>query len=190
MTFVRVLCLAVVIPVASAAAGPTVPLLALQSATSATAAVSSRISVTMPQDDAALIVNGQAVEGRGTYRNIESARLSPGTQAKTTITAQWKPNGYTEMTRTKQVQFTAGEPVTVDLSIEAADDRVKVIYVPTPQDVSEEMVRLVGVGATDVVATNRGAVTPGSPLLPSVAARSVASASTSMRNGPKNRRPT
>jgi len=135
----------------AAAARPAVPLLALQSTATATAAVSSRISVTMPQDDAALIVNGQAVEGRGTYRSIESAMLRPGTEAKTTITAQWKPNGYTEMTRTKQVQVRAGEPVTVDLSVEAADDRVKVIYVPTPQDVSEEMVRLVGVGANDVV---------------------------------------
>ena len=151
MTIARVLCLAFVIPVASATTSPALPLVALQSATSATAGVSSRISVTMPQDDAELLVEGQKVQGSGTFRNIESRLLPKGTRSKTTITAKWKPNGYTEMTRTKQVQFTAGEPVTVDLSVEAADDRVKVIYVPTPQDVSEEMVRLVGVGPNDVV---------------------------------------
>ena len=151
MTIARVLCLAFVIPVASATTSPALPLVALQSATSATAGVSSRISVTMPKEDAELLVEGQKVQGSGTVRNIESRLLPKGTRSKTSITAKWKPNGYTEMTRTKEVQFTAGERVTVDLSVEAADDRVKVIYVPTPQDVSEEMVRLVGVGANDVV---------------------------------------
>ena len=151
MTIARVLCLAFVIPVASATTSSALPLVALQSAASATAGVGSRINVTMPQGDAELLVEGQTVKGSGTIRNIESRLLPKGTRSKTTITAKWKPNGYTEMTRTKQVQFTAGEPVTVDLSVEAADDRVKVIYVPTPQDVSEEMVRLVGVGANDVV---------------------------------------
>ena len=151
MTIARILCLAFAISIASATASQALLLGPLQSATSATESVSSRISVTLPQNDAELLVEGQKVQGSGTFRNIESRLLPKGSQAKTTITAQWKPNGYTEMTRTKQVQFTAGAPVTVDLSVETADDRVKVIYVATPQDVAEEMVRLAGVGPNDVV---------------------------------------
>jgi predicted RNA methylase len=39
----------------------------------------------------------------------------------------------------------------LDLSREDPDDRVRVIYVPTPPDIAEEMVKLAGVTASDVV---------------------------------------
>ena len=151
MTIARVLCLAFVIPVASATTSPALPLVALQSATSATAGVSSRITITMPQEDATLIVDGQQDVAFGAVRTIDSKRLPRRAQSTMTLTVQWKPNGYTEMTRTKQIRFAAGDPVTVDLSVDQPDDRVKVIYVPTPQDVSEEMSRLANVGPSDVV---------------------------------------
>ena len=122
-----------------------------QSAAAATPAVTSRISITMPQDDAVLAVDGEQLVAFGGTRTIDSKPLPRGSQGTTTLTVQWKPNGYTEMTRTKQVRFTAGQPVTVDLSADQPDDRVKVIYVPTPQDVSEEMSRLAKVGPADVV---------------------------------------
>jgi len=122
-----------------------------QSATPAADSVSSRITIKMPQEDATLIVDGQQDVAFGAVRTIDSQRLPRRAQATTTLTVQWKPNGYTEMTRTKQVRFAAGDPVTVDLSVDQPDDRVKVIYVPTPQDVAEEMARLAGVGPSDVV---------------------------------------
>jgi uncharacterized protein (TIGR03000 family) len=149
MTLARVLSLAFVIAVTSTTAGLAPQLMAAQSATAT--GVSSRISIMLPQDDAELVVDGRKVQGAGTQRNVETRPLRKGAQGKTTITVQWKPNGYTEMTRTKQVQFTAGNPVAVDLSVDDPNDRVKVIYVPTPQDVSEEMVRLAAVGPADVV---------------------------------------
>ena len=149
MTFIRILSLALVIAAASAIR-PAVTVALAQTAT-ATDAVTSRITVVMPQNDADLIVDGQEVNGGGANRTAESGPLRKGSQGTMTVGARWKPNGYTEMTRTKQVRFTAGDPVTVDLSIESPDDRVKVIYVPTPQDVSEEMVRLARVGPNDVV---------------------------------------
>ena len=122
-----------------------------QSATPAADTVSSRITITMPQADATLLVDGQQDVGFGETRTIDSKRLPRRTAATTTLTVQWKPNGYTEMTRTKQIRFAAGDPVTVDLSANQPDDRVKVIYVPTPQDVAEEMSRLAGIGPSDVV---------------------------------------
>jgi len=122
-----------------------------QSATVAAEGVSSRITITLPQEDATLLVDGQQDVALGAVRTVDSPRRPRGSQAATTLTVQWKPNGYTEMTRTKQVRYAAGDPVNVDLSVGQPDDRVKVIYVPTPQDVSEEMARLAGIGPNDVV---------------------------------------
>src|SRR6188768_4424194 len=89
-----------------------------QSATPAADSVSSRITIKMPQEDATLIVDGQQDVAFGAVRTIDSQRLPRRAQATTTLTVQWKPNGYTEMTRTKQVRFAAGDPVTVDLSVD------------------------------------------------------------------------
>jgi hypothetical protein len=55
------------------------------------------------------------------------------------------------MTRTRKVSFRAGDPVTLDLSVDDPTDRVRVIYVPTPDDVAAEMVTLAGVTASDIV---------------------------------------
>jgi uncharacterized protein (TIGR03000 family) len=148
MISVRALTALLLVAAMPAIAAPASP---PQAATAAAPAVSSRLSITMPQDDAVLSVDGEQLVTFGGLRTIDSKPLPRGSQGTTTLTVQWKPNGYTEMTRTKQVRFTAGQPVTVDLSASQPDDRVKVIYVPTPQDVSEEMSRLAKVGASDVV---------------------------------------
>lgn len=148
MTTVLALTAFVFVAISPAVASPAQ---APQSTTQAAEGVSSRITITMPQEDATLIVDGQQDVTFGAVRAIDSKRLPRRTQSTMTLTVQWKPNGYTEMTRTKQIRFAAGDPVTVDLSIDQPDDRVKVIYVPTPQDVSEEMSRLANVGPSDVV---------------------------------------
>ena len=148
MTTVLALTAFVFVAISPAVASPAQ---APQSATQAVEGVSSRITITMPQEDATLIVDGQPDVTFGAVRAIDSKRLPRRTQSTMTLTVQWKPNGYTEMTRTKQIRFAAGDPVTVDLSVDQPDDRVKVIYVPTPQDVAEEMSRLANVGPSDVV---------------------------------------
>jgi uncharacterized protein (TIGR03000 family) len=113
--------------------------------------VTSRITVTLPQDDAELIVDGQTLEGRGPSRAFDTPPLNEGTTYRYTIAAQWRPNGYTTMTRSKTVRFRAGEATAVDLVTEDPEDRVRVIYVPTPHDVAAEMVRLARVTPDDVV---------------------------------------
>jgi uncharacterized protein (TIGR03000 family) len=150
MTIDRAFRLAFVVCLAVGATAPA-PSVMAQTATATASGVTTRINVVMPQDDAELLVDGRQVPGAGGTRNIESPALRKGTRSKMTIAVQWKPNGYTEMTRTKVIQFTAGEVATADLSVDDPNDRVKVIYVPTPQDVSEEMVRLARVGPNDVV---------------------------------------
>jgi uncharacterized protein (TIGR03000 family) len=111
----------------------------------------TRITITIPQADAELYVDGKAVTGDSTTRTFETTPLARGTSGKLTITARWDPNTYTTITRTRAVTFRAGEPLRIDLTREDPNDRVRVLYVPTPDDVADEMVKLAGVTASDVV---------------------------------------
>jgi uncharacterized protein (TIGR03000 family) len=140
--------------VALGAATPVLPPALARAALQATASLerrlTSRIVVTVPAEDARLVVNGEAIGGSAASRTFDTAPLAAGTH-KYTFTVTWMPNTYTTMTRTKTVSFRAGEPVTVDLTIDDPADRVRVIYVPTPADVAAAMVDLAGVRPDDVV---------------------------------------
>lgn len=111
----------------------------------------ARLTVSVPHPDTVLSLDGRAIIGAGPTREIEAAMPGPGDRRDVILTASWKPNGYTEMTRTKTVTVLAGESLAVDLTRDDPTDRVKVIYVPTPQDIAAEMVKLAGVTAQDVI---------------------------------------
>ena len=113
--------------------------------------VTSRMRVTVPHVDAELMVEGRTLPGSGHVREAETPPLQPGVIYKYAVEAKWQPNPYTTMTRTKTVSFRAGEPIAVDLTIEDPADRVRVVYVPTPEVVVAEMIKLAGVGPADVV---------------------------------------
>ena len=110
----------------------------------------SRIVVTLPADDAELVVDGKVMGGITASRSFETAPLDAGTHSST-FTVTWRPNTYTTMTRTKTVAFRAGGTVNVDLTVDDPTDRVRVIYVPTPDDVAKAMVDLAGVRPEDVI---------------------------------------
>lgn len=134
-----------------APARPTLPeRTALQSTASLDSARTSRISVTLPADDAVLVVNGETIRGDGASRTVETAPPNAGAH-RYTLTVTWEPNTYTKMTRTKTIELRAGETVSVDLAVDDPTDRVRVIYHPTPADVAEAMVTLAAVGPDDVV---------------------------------------
>ncbi|MCC7177782.1 MAG: TIGR03000 domain-containing protein [Acidobacteria bacterium] len=111
----------------------------------------ARLTVSVPHEDTVLSLDGQAIVGAGTTRVVETPPLRPRERRRFTLTASWNPNTYTTITRTKSVSVRAGESVAVDLTREDPGDRVRVIYVPTPSDVAEEMVAPAGVTAADVV---------------------------------------
>jgi uncharacterized protein (TIGR03000 family) len=140
--------------VALGAVAPVLPLApdraALQSTASVERRLTTRIEVTVPADDAELVVNGAAIGGGGTSRAVVTDRLDAGTH-RYTLTVTWRPNTYTTMTRSKSVTFRGGDSVRVDLTIDDPADRVRVIYVPTPTDVAAAMVDLAAVGSADVV---------------------------------------
>jgi uncharacterized protein (TIGR03000 family) len=111
--------------------------------------VISRITVTLPDEQTELVVEGKTIPGSGTSRSFETPPLEAGMHRYTFI-ATWQPNTYTTITRRKIVSFQAGERLTVDLTVDDPNDRARVQYVPTPSDIADEMVKLAGVSATDV----------------------------------------
>ena len=113
--------------------------------------ITSRITVTVPQHDTELVVEGQKVPGTGTTRNYETPPLETGIPYRYTFTATWQPNTYTTITRSKTVSFRGGERLAVDLTVDDPNDRARVQYVPTPPDIADEMVKLAGVSADDIV---------------------------------------
>jgi uncharacterized protein (TIGR03000 family) len=121
-----------------------------QAAGTAERRLTSRVVLIVPAEDAEVAVNGKPLAGAGSSRAFETGPLEAGTQ-RYTFSVTWKPNTYTTMTRTKVVAFRAGDAVQIDLSVEDPSDRVRVIYVPTPQTVADAMVDLAKVGRTDVV---------------------------------------
>ena len=116
----------------------------------ATATVTTQMTIEMPATDATLEIDGVAVPGTGLSRTFETPPLVSGRAYKYSVVAKWQPNGYTDMSRTKLVTFKAGERVTVNLAAEDPADRVVVRYVPTPDHVVAEMVKLAGVTPNDV----------------------------------------
>jgi uncharacterized protein (TIGR03000 family) len=114
------------------------------------ATATTQMRITVPTYEAELEIEGKVVPGTGTVRTFETPPLQRNQAYQYKVTAKWAPNTYTDMTRTKSVSFRAGEPLTLDLSIDDFTDRVVVRYVPTPEPIAMEMVKLAGVTASDV----------------------------------------
>jgi len=112
----------------------------------------SKLKVIVPQDDAELQIEGKATKPTGGTREFETPELEVGKLYEYTFTVTWQPNNYTHLTRTKSVEFKGGEDVTADLS--KADpkspDKAKIRWVPTPDDIVEEMLKLGAVKKGDV----------------------------------------
>src|SRR5688500_12595617 len=108
------------------------------------------LAITLPAYDAELEIDGKVIPGSGPARTFETPPLAAGRTYRYTLVAKWAPNTYTKMTRTKVITFRPGERLTIDLSVDDPSDRVTVMYVPTPDFVVAEMVRLAGITGTDV----------------------------------------
>ncbi len=108
------------------------------------------LAITLPAYDAELEIDGKVVQGSGPSRTFETPPLAPTRTHRHIVIAKWAPNTYTKMTRTKVVTVRGGERLNIDLSVDDPSDRVTVMYVPTPDFVVAEMVRLAGITANDV----------------------------------------
>ena len=114
------------------------------------ARLTALLTFTMPTPESELQIDGTTIPGTGVSRTFESPPLAPDLTYRYQVVAKWAPNTYTRMTRTKTVSFRAGDRLILDLSRDDPGDRVVVQYVPTPEPIVAEMVRLAGITATDV----------------------------------------
>lgn len=114
--------------------------------------ITSKIRVTVPHQDAELLVNDKPVgSNSGAFRDFETTPLEPGRMYEYKFTVQWSPNTYTVITRSATRRFRAGDAVTVDLTKDDPNDRARIRYVPTPDAIVSEMIALAGVTEKDVV---------------------------------------
>ena len=115
--------------------------------------VKSKIKVTLPREDAELKIEDKLMKVTGVTREFETPDLDSGKLYEYAFSATWAPNNYTILTRTKTVEFKAGDDVVADLSKAdpKAPDQAKIRWVPTPDDIVEEMMKLGKVGKDDVV---------------------------------------
>ncbi|MFM8273274.1 MAG: TIGR03000 domain-containing protein [Gemmata sp.] len=115
--------------------------------------VKSKIKITVPREDAELKIEDQATKPTGVTREFETPDLESGKLYEYDFSVTWAPNNYTILTRIKKVEFKGGDEIVVDLT--KADpknpDKAKIRWVPTPDDIVEEMMKLGKVGKNDVV---------------------------------------
>src|SRR4030095_2145641 len=103
--------------------------------------ITSAIRVIVPDDDAELSFENEVTKTTGTIRDFETPRVERGREYRYTFSVKWAPNNYTTITRKHTISFKAGESITVDLTIDASNDRAQIRDVPTPEFAVDEMIR-------------------------------------------------
>jgi uncharacterized protein (TIGR03000 family) len=131
------------------------PVFLLALATAAPAQAPDRIArvvIKLPAD-ARLTVDGQATRSTGAVRRFQSPALEPGKTYTYTFVAVIEPNNYTTITRTRKVSVQAGKETAVDMlsNDRKEPDDIVVRWVPTPEPVVAEMLKMAKVGKDDVV---------------------------------------
>jgi uncharacterized protein (TIGR03000 family) len=115
--------------------------------------VKSKLKITVPQDDAELKIENKDTKPTGATREFETPEIDAGKTYEYSFSVTWRPNNYTVLTRTKNIEFKAGEDIVVDLS--KADpknpDKAVVRWVPTPDDIVDEMIKMAKITKDDVV---------------------------------------
>ncbi|MBA4063426.1 MAG: hypothetical protein C0501_06880 [Isosphaera sp.] len=115
--------------------------------------VKSKLKITVPQDDAELQIEGKPTKPTGTTREFETPEVEAGKLYEYGFSVTWRPNNYTVLTRTKNVEFKGGDDIVVDLTKEDKKnpDKAVVRWVPTPDDIVDEMLKMAKVTKDDVV---------------------------------------
>jgi uncharacterized protein (TIGR03000 family) len=110
----------------------------------------SKVKVTVPQDDATLVIEGKATSTVGKTREYDTPDLEPGKKYLYELKVSWKPNKFTTLTRTRTVKFVAGDEVTVDLTVPQPTDTADVLLKAITDDVVKDMVAVAKVTKDDV----------------------------------------
>jgi len=111
----------------------------------------AHFTILLPSADTELKLQGAVRAGTGTTRELDSPPLAPGQSVDYTFVAEWAPSNYEITTRTQTVAARAGDRVTVDMTRVQPNDRMRIRYVATPDELVTMMVELAKVTPNDVV---------------------------------------
>lgn len=93
----------------------------------------------------------KVLEGTGDTRTFKAA-LPKGKNFTFEIEAEIQPNNYTRIFRTKQVTLKGGDTAKVDLTVkDSKNEKIVVRWVPTPDDIVDEMGKLAKIDKDDIV---------------------------------------
>ncbi|MBY0455849.1 MAG: TIGR03000 domain-containing protein [Gemmataceae bacterium] len=113
------------------------------------------ITITVPEagyKETVVKVDGAEVKGKGATRTFTTGALEAGKEFKFKVEALIEPNNYTKITRTKEVTVKAGDDAKLDLTVEdKKNDKIVVRWVPTPDDIVDEMAKMAKIGKEDIV---------------------------------------
>ncbi len=113
------------------------------------------IKVLLPEEkykETILTIEGKTTKATGSERTFMTPPLDPGKTYLYKIEALIEPNNYTKITRTREIEFKAGETVTVDMRMkDDKTDKIVVRWVPTPDDIVDKMAEMAKVSKDDVI---------------------------------------
>jgi uncharacterized protein (TIGR03000 family) len=114
----------------------------------------TEITILVPEkghEETEVKVNGKKIDGEGDTRTYK-ASLEKGKEFKFKVEALIQPNNYTKITRVKEITLKGGDKTKVDLTVKnAKTDKIVVRWVPTPDDIVDEMSKLAKIGKNDIV---------------------------------------
>jgi uncharacterized protein (TIGR03000 family) len=115
--------------------------------------VKSKLKITVPQDDAELKIENKDTKPTGPVREFETPEIEAGKLYEYDFSVTWRPNNYTVLTRTKKVEFKGGDDVVADMTkVDPKNpDKAVVRWVPTPDDIVAEMIKMAKITKDDVV---------------------------------------
>jgi uncharacterized protein (TIGR03000 family) len=114
----------------------------------------TEITILVPEkghEETEVKVNGKKIDGEGDTRTYK-ASLEKGKEFKFKVEALIQPNNYTKITRVKEITLKGGDKTTLDLTVKnPKTDKIVVRWVPTPDDIVDEMSKLAKIGKNDIV---------------------------------------
>ncbi len=109
------------------------------------------LKVLVPEGDAVIMVDQKEIAGDGTERRITISNAPPKGKDFHTVVAMWEPNNYTKFTRTRKVPADSKGELVLDFNKAFDTQKIKIRYVPTPDDVVAKMCQLGKVTKKDTV---------------------------------------
>jgi uncharacterized protein (TIGR03000 family) len=113
--------------------------------------VRSKVRVTLPAANAELFIETKLTKTAGLVREFDTPDVEPGKRYEYQLKAVWKPNEETTVTRTRNVKFSGGEEVTLDLTKDDGTDEIVVKLKPMTADAIADICTEAAIAKTDVV---------------------------------------